>query len=496
MFAAVLAFTASQVTPLTAVAQGQLPPPEQSLVDPAITSQLNALERAAAQANQRTYNALYEPCETQSPACTPEVRAVFEEARELVRTASEILGGRPIEGSLRLSIEGLGFALRWTAAEEMAAHGSSTTEFAASQLSSLSARLASLRWGVSGPRATYHPESGNESIRVADSGSFGRKGGGASGDAETVYSRWSWYVDGSFGYGDKEPTELEDAFDFDGQEITVGVDYRFSTTTVAGVMLGYTKKEVDFDSSKSIVDGGIETDGYSGLAYGLWEGERAYMNGALGYQQLTHDNRRRITYPSEDPTVPATDSLATSSTDSGSLLATVGAGYAFRWGQFSLQPSVDFAYTDASVDAFVERSVDLTQDASPDDPFDLRIGRQSIESLDASAGFKVDFVITPSFGVLVPYFTARYHREMLNDVRRISALYADAYELLVQDVADDPNFNVPTDEPDDDYYTLAGGLTVVLQGGLMGFVQYLEVLDLDHYSNSVITGGLRYEFGR
>ena len=146
--------------------------------------------------------------------------------------------------------------------------------------------------------------------------------------------------------------------------------------------------------------------------------------------------------------------------------------------------------------AFVERSVDLTQDASPDDPFDLRIGEQSIESLDAAAGLKFDVVFTPGFGVLVPYFTARYHKEMLNDARRISALYADAYELLVQDVADDPNFNVPTDEPDDDYYTLAGGLTVVLQGGLMGFVQYLEVLDLDHYSNSVLTGGIRYEFGR
>jgi uncharacterized protein YhjY with autotransporter beta-barrel domain len=220
------------------------------------------------------------------------------------------------------------------------------------------------------------------------------------------------------------------------------------------------------------------------------------VNGALGYQQLTHDNRRRITYPTENPEIPATDSLATSSTDSGSLLATLGGGYAFRWGKFSLEPSADLAYTDASVDAFVERSVDLTQDASSDDPFDLRIGGQSIDSLDASAGFKLDYVFIPSFGVLVPYFTARYHREMLNDVRRISALYADAYELLVRDVADDPNFNVPTDEPDDDYYSLAGGLTLVLQGGLMGFVQYLEVLDLDHYSNSVITAGVRYEFGR
>jgi hypothetical protein len=30
----------------------------------------------------------------------------------------------------------------------------------------------------------------------------------------------------------------------------------------------------------------------------------------------------------------------------------------------------------------------------------------------------------------------------------------------------------------------------------MGFVQYMKVLDLEDYSDAVITGGIRYEFGR
>jgi hypothetical protein len=55
---------------------------------------------------------------------------------------------------------------------------------------------------------------------------------------------------------------------------------------------------------------------------------------------------------------------------------------------------------------------------------------------------------------------------------------------------------VPTDEPDDDYFTLAGGVSIVLQSGIMGFLQYLEVLELDNYNDTVITGGVRYEFGR
>jgi uncharacterized protein YhjY with autotransporter beta-barrel domain len=472
----------------------QAAPPEQSLTDPRILNQLNALEQAAAQANQATYNALFNDCVNETAACTPDVLRVFEETRELVHTANALLGTGAVSDSLGLDIQGLGFALRWTAAEELAAQGSITTVFAASQMSALSARLSSLRWGVSGPRTTFLQGQGDDTVRVASSGTF-RSGGGASADSEEIFSRWSWYVDGSFGYGSKDPTVLEDAFDFDGQEISTGLDYRISPRFVVGGMLGFTAKEVDFDSALSIVDGGIESSGYSGMAYGMWEGESAYVNAALGYQQLSHDTRRRITYPSQNPLIPPVDSRATSSTDSGSVLATLGGGVTLRWGSFNLEPSAEFAYTDVSVDSFVEDSVDLFTN-SPDDPFALRVGSQSIESLDAALGLRASYVFTPALGVVIPYVSVRYHQEMLNDTRRIAARYADAYELLLSTIAGDPNFNVPTDAPDEEYFTVAGGVSVVLQRGLMGYLQYLEVLELDNYSDSVITGGVRYEFGR
>ncbi len=464
------------------------------LADPRILAQLNALESAAARANQATYDALLGLCGGgPGPACPDDVFGVFAETRELVQTANEILGTGDTTYSLALDIDGLGFALRWTAAEEMAAHGSMTTEFAASQISAMSARISALRWGVSGPRMTRQTGSGAGAIRVANSGPLAM-GGGASADAERIYTRWSWFVDGAFGYGNKDPTDLEDAFDFDGQEISVGVDYRFSPELAAGVMAGHTTKEVDFDSSRSIVDGSIETDGYSGMAYALVEGEHAYLNGALGYQRLSNDARRRITYPSQNPLLPAVDSLATSTTTSSAFLATLGAGYALRWDAFSVEPSTGLDYVQARVDGFRETSVDNISGGSPDDPFDLRIGDQTIESLDGNIGLQLQYVFTPRFGVLVPYLSARYHRELLDDVRRVSALYADAFEQLVQII--DADFEVPTDPPDEAYYTAAAGVTVVLAGGLMGFVQYLQVLDLDDYSDSVITGGVRYEFGR
>ena len=84
-------------------------------------------------------------------ACSDEDRFfVYLNARELVQTANEIRGSGATIASLGQDLEGLGLALRWTAAEELAAQGSMATEFANGQLSNLAARLSALRFGARG----------------------------------------------------------------------------------------------------------------------------------------------------------------------------------------------------------------------------------------------------------------------------------------------------------------------------------------------------------
>jgi hypothetical protein len=468
-----------------AVAQQQ----NTSLVDAAEAFGYNALERAAAAANQATYNALVDSCG--QGTCSASDLVVFENTRELVETANELLGtGGSTEFSLGLDQEGLGFALRWTAAEELAGQGSSQTKFTASQLSALATRLSVLRWGVSGLRRVDNYREDDGDVRVADGGH--RLGGGASSDELAASHRWGSFIDGSFGYGSKEPTVLEDAFDFDGQEITLGLDYRFSPALVAGVIFGYSDKEIDFDSSLSIVDGGIVSQGYSGILFGMLEGEHAYVTGSIGYQTLTHDTTRRITYPSLNHTVSSVDSTATSSADSSAFLATASAGYSIRLGTFAIEPSVDVTYSDTTVDAFTERSVDNLNQATSNDPFNLFVGEQSIESLDVSPSLKMQYVFTPRFGAMIPYVIGRYHLQLSDDAREISARYADAIDALAG--VPGSNFAVSTDEPDEEYYTAAGGLTLVFGNGLNGYLQYMKVFELDHYDDAVITGGFRYEF--
>ena len=71
------------------------------------------------------YDTLQQKCfatTNPDPSCSsPQVLAVYRETQELVQTADALLGNPSSGPGLGLDVEGLRFALRWTAAEEMAA---------------------------------------------------------------------------------------------------------------------------------------------------------------------------------------------------------------------------------------------------------------------------------------------------------------------------------------------------------------------------------------
>lgn len=452
-----------------------------------LQSQFNGLEQNSARANQAVYGLLTAPdgvgCSDDQLEpdvvgnCSGAVYDVFASVREFVHTANELNGSGPNNFSLGLDAEGLGFALRWSAGEELAAQGASIREFSNSQLGVLANRVSALRFGAAGIRTAGLPLSRDTLVA-----STGPVTGGS------IAKRWGVFLDGSYSYGDKDDTTFSDgfenAFDFDSQEVGLGIDYRLSPSTVVGLLAGYTDKEVDFDSSLSVVDGGIESDGFSVLLYGLWEAERLFVTGSVGGQRLTHDLTRRIVYPSFNPLVPVTDETAEGSTDSTALIASLSTGMTFQFGRLALEPFLAGDYQDVEVDAFTEQK---------SEGFDLSYARQDIKSLEFGAGLKISYVLTPSFGVLVPYLRAEWRLETEDDVRIIRARYAGLGELQAAlDLADD--FAIPTDTVDDSYLVLAAGGSMVLRGGLQGFLQFQAITGLDNYSENVISGGLRMEF--
>lgn len=470
------------------------------LSDPVILAQLSAFEQRAALANQAVYDQLSAdpdgagpltaPCgffgDSDDSRCTdPSLQLVFENVRELVETANELGGSGSTLYSLGLNVADLGFALRWTAAEEFAAQGASATEFSNSQLGALAGRLSALRFGARGVRVANR--STGESAIFADN-RMPALGGGASADAasaDSIASRWGVFLDGSFGFGNKDDSTFddgfEDAFEFDGREFTIGVDRRFGDSIVAGVMGGYSNKSIDFDLTRSIVDASMEIAGYSVIAYALWENERFYMNGSIGGQWLDLDTRRRIFYPSLNPRVESVDSTALSTTASSAVTATFGAGFDASVLGMTVGPYLKAEYQDITIDAF-------TEGGPVADGFGFNVGSQKIKSLDTALGVRAQRVFTPSIGVMVPYLRAEYHKEFENEARTLSSIYSDASQLATNGV-----FSVPTDEPDDAFLLLAAGFSMVWPHGLQGFLQYQQLVGLDRYSDRVITAGVRYE---
>jgi hypothetical protein len=93
---------------------------------------------------------------------------------------------------------------------------------------------------------------------------------------------------------------------------------------------------------------------------------------------------------------------------------------------------------------------------------------------------------------------------MLQESRNILAGYGALSDSTLGDGL--LTFSVPTDVVDEDFYAWAIGFSTVLRGGrqssldgpvsggLMGYIQYEVVEELDNYEQTIVSGGFRYEF--
>lgn len=464
------------------VAHADLGDPTLYTLDP--NSPFSALEIASAQANQAVYNALSAKC---AVSCSAADRLVLLDVTKLVDTANALLGKGPTGLSLGLDITGLRVALRWTAATEVAAIGSINTKFASNQLAGLASRLSALRWGAGGVANLMAAPGGADAALMAAAMQEG--GGGASGNSSGIGQPLSVYYNEAYDYGTKSPTDLEDAFAFDGREHTLGADYRFSRQFVAGAVLGFSTKRVDFNSDLSVADGGIRASGYSGLLYGMFEGQNFYVSLSGGYQRLSYDITRRITYASFNPAVSGVDTTALSNTASNALLSSLNVGYNLHRGSWALEPFAIAAYKDIRVDSF-EESAHQTSNANAPTGNGVAISPQSIRSFVLSAGLKIQYIWTSRLGVVVPYLNGQYNNE-LGDKSR---LYTATYIVSTADVGPLPAFVFATDRSPSHYFTVAGGFSMVLPHGIQGFVQYGRLLDYTNYTDTVISGGVRIEF--
>ncbi len=409
--------------------------------------------------------------------CTGQTFQLFSNVRALIHTANEITESGNTQYSLRVGEGALGRALRWDAAEEYSAQGSLASDYLRGQVSSLSSRLSALRLGAQG--FGLHASNGNTIS------------GGSAGDAGEDFSQWGGFINYAYGDGTKAPTDLEDAFDFNGKQLNAGVDYRINNEWIVGGLVSHVSQKVDFDSSKSVVSGNVDSSGYSFFPFAMYQLEHFYISTSIGYQKLTFDSLRAIKYESFNPDVPSVDTESTASTDATNTSFFLGTGYNFSRQNLSFEPFFNFNSLQSKIDGFIEKDI-------KDSAFDLAVADQKINSHTTTLGATLRYTFTPSFGVVTPFATYEFVNQT-QDKHAIAAHYVNAATAVNV-------FGVPTDSIDKNYTIATLGLSSVLvgahqktadgvvAGGVQAFVQYKQLQNLRNYDVDMIEVGVRYEF--
>ncbi len=454
------------------------------------------LEASSAESVQATYEALIlqSGCDDQASRvqsdgnCGGQIFTLFENVRELVHTANEINGTGPTQFSLGVDLTDLGFALRWNASEEYAAQSTASSNFSGQQLSGLASRLNALRMGATGFQIAGFYDVSEKDIAHLYQGS----GGGASADASGGFSRLGGFINFNFGSGDRAPSDQEDAFDFDNQQVTLGMDYRLNHRWVLGAIVGILEQDIDFDSTQSIVDGGIDSEGLSFMPFASYQQGALYLSLALGLQTLDFDSERSIRYASLNPDTDSVNTVTVSETTAKMQTLFLEAGYQWRWRQWSFEPSLQIESVSIKIDAFTEEDIN-------NDAFDLVIEEQDFDLLSYRLGMRFQTQWLTKQQVWLPYLLIEYVNNAETDAQMIESNYVNA-------VSTDTGFQLATDELDDNYIVYHLGLSAVLRGntqvsasgqasgGLQAFINYQRVKNLDFFDQSQITLGARYEF--
>lgn len=429
--------------------------------------------------------------------CGGSTFAVWKNVRSLVHTANELVNpNEPIMFSLGVSLEELDSTLRWTAGEEFSGEGSMINSFANGQMSGLASRISALRGGARGFNLSgFSVDNTKGVLGVSPTTTMRGINAGDAIEADS-WSKLGGFINGSYTTGDQGPTERENAFDFDGNEINGGLDYQLDDHWVLGFVFGYQQQEIDFDSSRSVVDGGVEMSALSIMPFFLYQSDSWFYSGSLGYQQAEFDTERGIRIPSTNPMTQSVDTVAKSTNDADIVTTNFAVGYSFELAPgLSLDTGLAVNYQDVMIDEYREDNINSTG-------YNLIVRQQKFESLETVTSLKLQYVISSRWGVFIPYTDVSFYAQHKAEERYIQTVYAGAQGSLSKASA----FSLPTDGVDSDYKIYSVGVSSVIRGarqtnfgsaasgGIQLYFNYRQVQDIGNYNQKSVGFGLRYEF--
>lgn len=398
---------------------------------------------------------------SRSRALTPGEQDLLDRCSEMIDDA----GSNP---------SGVKAALGQVANEETAAAGTMITELTNTHLYNVSQRLASLRGGAKGVSIkglSFNYDGQQVPISLfAEAVHEANKTGAAGGDEPDLLNRLGVFVSGAIDFGDKDKTDSESGFDFDTNGITAGIDYWFTKRVNLGAFVGYSNTGANFDS-----DGGnLDSDGWNFGLYGNYNvTDNFYVDAIFNYGWLSYDSTRKIIYTLETDI----NREAKADYDGDQYSFSLGAGYDFHRQAWTFGLFGRLNYIRANIDSYTEKGAE---------GLNLKVDDQTVESFTTALGGMVSYSISTNFGVLIPQLSFDWEHEYEDDGRLISSVFVN-----------DPNrnaFEIPTDDPDRNYFHLSPGISAVLPGGFSAYVNYEVTLGHDDITENLVSGGIRYEF--
>ena len=412
-------------------------------------------------------------------------------AREdlLVRCREVVAESRRPDGTLDSVRNGL----QSMAPEEVSAQGTNIMETSNMQFSNITARLAALRGGATNvslrPYALQLEQPDLPFTLVASTAPVALSAAREPEETAAPFSKFGLFANGTYSFGDKDATLRESGFDFHTFWVTAGGDYRLNRNVILGVALGYQATDVDLD-----LDGGAsDVNGYSISVYGTYlVTDRFYIDSIVSVGWQDYDIERSIRYsvpglnPDGSPTGSTTvvDQTARGDSDAVWYAFSVGAGYDFNVGSFTLGPFARLNYLKADIDGYREE----TDNTAAGYGLLLDVGSQDVVSLATVLGGEATYALSTPWGVLLPQLRLEWEHEFENDSRTI-------YASFVEDPTPNSEWQMQlqTDDPDRDFFRLGLGLSGTFRGGVSGFVQYETVFGLADVAAHNIALGVRVE---
>ncbi len=341
------------------------------------------------------------------------------------------------------------------------------------QMRNISARMGAVRSNNRTALSDFGITINERTIAVADLFT-----GGNAGDEPGFASKYGFFVNGEISFGDREDTKREEGYDFSTNGLTLGVDYRISNQWVVGTALGFALSTSDFTSG-----GSLDSKGLLGTVFATLQRRSIYLEGGLSFGSNRFEQDRAIEYSLADGTDVKQTARSSFSGSESSFFLNSGMEFLLSQ-QLTLTPQIRFEFVQSDVDGFSEKSVSAANDAGQG--WRVKMDSQSREKLLVGLALKASRVINTGRNVWVPYAGLEWVQDFKADKTDLSGKF-------LGDPGND-KFTLEVDPPDDNFFRLNFGTTMVFRNGKSAFFDYSTMLAVAHDTVHSFNAGFRWEF--